>query len=413
MGEDLFRQSALDKLASPERLDVLMDVTPGKGWVAVTTLSVLFGGLVFWMMFGSIPDRINGRGILLRGGGLRQLRASGEGTLTALSIKLDDVVKVGQQVGVISQIGSSEEIKVAQQRLDQAQREYEASRLEDEATIAGIRAVIAGIEADRKRTQDLRLRAAEKLKRDQDSLAQGLVTRPQVDQDARDVSGYDATMTGQDAQARAQNAQIRSKQQGIRAKEDAVARARSELERVATLTSAYAQIMSTVEGRVVELKKRNGDLVRPGEIVATVEPPATAVEPIIYIDSSGGKRIKPGMEAQVSPMTVRREEYGFMKGKIAEVGEYPVTQDAVMSVTGNDQLTKEFLASGTKIQVNVGLQPDTDTPSGYVWSSSAGPPFKIDSGTQVTVAVVVAKTTPFSYYVTPYVPAMLKSRFGG
>ncbi len=31
MGEDLFRKSALDKLASPERLDELMEVTPGKG----------------------------------------------------------------------------------------------------------------------------------------------------------------------------------------------------------------------------------------------------------------------------------------------------------------------------------------------------------------------------------------------
>ena len=53
------------------------------------------------------------------------------------------------------------------------------------------------------------------------------------------------------------------------------------------------------------------------------------------------------------------------------------------------------------------------TPSGYAWSSSAGPPFKIDSGTQVNVTVVTATTTPFRYYVAPYIPAGLRGLVGG
>ena len=69
----------------------------------------------------------------------------------------------------------------------------------------------------------------------------------------------------------------------------------------------------------------------------------SAIEPVVYINSANGKRVKPGMEVQVSPTTVRREEYGFMKGQIRMVGEYPVTSDAVKAVTGNDQLVEELL----------------------------------------------------------------------
>jgi HlyD family secretion protein len=407
MGEELFRQSALDKLASPERLDVLMEVTAGKGKVALITFTAMFGGLVVWSIFGAIPERIDGQGILIRGGGLRQLRASGDGSLTRLTIQINDLVKEGQVVGQISQIGSTEEVKTARQQLDQAERDYGMSRSEDEATINGLRATITGLQADKRSTEMLLQQATKDLARLEQSLKDGLVTRPTVDQAARDKASFEASLIGKDGQIKNQEAQIRSVQQRIRAKEEAVTLARRELQRVSVVTSSLAQISSTVEGHVIELRRRVGDFVRNGEVVATIEPPSTSIEPVVYINSASGKRIKAGMEAQVSPTTVRREEYGFMKGEIALVGEYPVTSDAVKATTGNDQLVKEFLESGTKIQVDVKLLQNSATASGYAWSSSGGPPFKIEGGTKVAVSVVAAKTSPFNYYVTPYLRGLI------
>ncbi|MGE5244847.1 MAG: NHLP bacteriocin system secretion protein [Betaproteobacteria bacterium] len=397
MGEELFRKSALDKLASPERLDVLMEVTSPKGWLALITMGAVLAGVLVWSIFGSIPERIDGQGILIRGGGLRQLRASGDGTLVKFAVQLNDEVKVGQVVGQISQIGSAEEIKAAQADLDQAQREYETSKAEDEATIAGIESNIAGQQADLRRTQLLRQKAAEDVKRLSDSLAKGLVTRNRVEQAERDLSSQEASITGLNAQMNSLRAQIRSVQQRIRAKLDAVDQAKLKLQRMTATEKSYAEVTSTVDGRVVELKKRVGDHVANGEVVATIEPPSSAIEPIVYINSSSGKRIRPGMEAQISPTTVRREEYGFMRGEVQTVGEYPVTPDAVKSVTANDQLAQELIASGTKIEVHVQLKRDANTTSGYAWSSSGGPPFKIDGGTRLTVSVVVDRKAPISY----------------
>ena len=112
-----------------------------------------------------------------------------------------------------------------------------------------------------------------------------------------------------------------------------VAQARRAFERVGSVSSARAEVQSTVTGRVVEVKKRVGDLVKEGEVVATVEPPGAGIEPVVYINSGNGKRIKPGMEALVLPSNVRPGEYGFMKAKIGVVGEYPVTAEAVKAMT--------------------------------------------------------------------------------
>ena len=265
MGEELFRKSALDKLASPERLDELMEVTPGKGWVALATVGALFAGLVVWSIFGSIPERIDGQGMLVRGGGLRQLRAGSDGTLTNLTIKINDLVKDGQVVGQISQLGSSEEIKTAKQQLDQAQRDYDMSKVEDETTIAGIRATIAGLEADKKTTQGLLAKARADVVRLNQSLKDGLVTRQTVDQAERDRASFEASLTGKDGQISNQQAQIRvgaaaDPRQGRSGREGAP-RARAR-ERV---TSSLAKVTSTVEGHVIELRHRVGDFVRNGE----------------------------------------------------------------------------------------------------------------------------------------------------
>ena len=37
--------------------------------------------------------------------------------------------------------------------------------------------------------------------------------------------------------------------------------------------------------------------------------------------------LKTGMEVQVSPSTADRETYGYMKGRIERIGEFPVSEE--------------------------------------------------------------------------------------
>src|SRR5262245_38560155 len=103
-----------DKSIEAEQAKI-MKVTSFQGWLSLAIVGSSIVALIIWGIVGSIPERIEGQGIVIRGGGLRQLRASGGGTLTKLTIKTGDDVKDGQIVGEITQVGSSEEIKTTRQ----------------------------------------------------------------------------------------------------------------------------------------------------------------------------------------------------------------------------------------------------------------------------------------------------------
>ncbi len=393
MGQDLFRKAALDKLASPERLDVTMEVTSPRGWIALWTIGGVLLCVIGWGIFGSIPTRVDGVGILLRGGSLREIKAEGRGTLTALNLKVGDIVQPDQAVGEIEQQDASDQAGQLKAKYEQTSRDHETATNEDQATLAGYRSDIQRIQAELSRQQT-------DLVQKRDLLSKGLVTRQRVDQAEQQVLSLSTQVTNL-------NATSRSVEQRIRARAAGVESARMEYERATKTVASMTRLKSTVAGRVVELKKRTGDRVTEGEAVAVIEPPSAMLEPLVYVNAALGKRIKPGMEAQISPSTVKKEEFGFLRGSIRTVGDYPVTPQAVRSSVANEALAQQLLGESSKIEIWAQLVGDDHTPSGYAWSSSVGPPFKIDSGTQITVSVVVDRRAPISYIIP-----MLKGAVG-
>ena len=57
----IFRETALQRLSSPEQLDRLIHVTSPKTWVAVVTGLSLIAGAVVWEIVGTVPLRVPGR----------------------------------------------------------------------------------------------------------------------------------------------------------------------------------------------------------------------------------------------------------------------------------------------------------------------------------------------------------------
>src|SRR5690349_10383812 len=144
----LFRKAALDKLASPERLDVLMQVTSPMGWMALTTVAGILIGVIVWSIFGSIPERIDGQGVLLRGGANKEIRSTGSGTLASLDLKEGQMVTVGQQLGTISAAGNNEEVNVARTKVQQLEQQRLSSNSDAGQTEAAAEGQIARLRGD-------------------------------------------------------------------------------------------------------------------------------------------------------------------------------------------------------------------------------------------------------------------------
>jgi HlyD family secretion protein len=120
---------------------------------------------------------------------------------------------------------------------------------------------------------------------------------------------------------------------------------------------------------------------------------------VLYVPSSYGKQIQVGMTAYVSPSTVKREEFGLMVGRVTYVSDYPATSRGMLRILKNDKLLASLVGADSPYEVHADLLVDEHTFSGYRWSSSQGPPLKIQSGTRAAAYITVASRRPIEMVV--------------
>jgi hypothetical protein len=168
--------------------------------------------------------------------------------------------------------------------------------------------------------------------------------------------------------------------------------ARLRLDRDTTL-----DVISADPGRVVETSVAPGSSVAAGATLIMLEESAKPLEAVIYMPPEKGKNVQPGMDVQISPANVSREEYGFIRAKVRSVATFPSTFQSMMLVLANEQLVQEFLREGTPLEVRIDLEADLSTPSGYRWSSSDGPPFPVSSGTLAIATITLEEQHPIEF----------------
>ncbi|HYD78260.1 MAG TPA: NHLP bacteriocin system secretion protein [Paucimonas sp.] len=281
MRTDLFRKSALERLSSPEQLDQMVRVADPFAWLALIAVWGILLAAVLWSVFGTIPSRISGQGILLREGVFNVASMRGGVVAEMTRLHPGDRIEKGQVIARVAQPASSD------------------------------------------------------------------ATRP----------------------------------------------ARSGI------AASAADIVSPYSGRVVEVMARTGDSVAERSPIISLEPDKP-LEAIIYFSSqSEAKGIKPGMLAQLSPVTAKREEFGVLLGKVRAVSEFPVTPQGMMAVLNNEALVRMFSRDGPPVAVHVELLPDAASRSGYRWSSEAGAALPVTSGTLCTAAIILREQAPINLWM--------------
>ena len=385
----LFRKAALDKLASPERLDVLMQVTSPKGWLALLTIGALLAGVLVWSVLGTLPERIDGQGLLTGEGGLRQIRASGTGRLSRLDIAINQEVTADQIVGEVSAVDMDETIRMAR-------TEYQTQMQAHQTALASERMTVSNLQIQRDRARANLSKAEANLAQRKENLAAGIGT-------ANQVRGAEAEVDGYLREIASYEQQIRTVQEQGRMREINLQQIQQQVSSTEATVAAGAEIRSTVEGKVVSVRKQVGDLVQAGELIAEVEASngASTLEIVAFVSSATGQRIQAGHPAQITVAGVRREEYGFLRGTVRSVSQYAETPETIAATM------RDLKIAEASYRVIIEPTPDTSTPTGYAWSTGVGPHTPITGGTLVNVSVEVDHRAPISL-VLP----VLKSAIG-
>jgi hypothetical protein len=263
----IFRQAALERLSSPEELDQLMQVTTPSGWLALFGFSSLIVVALIWGIFGNVPTKVAGQGILLNTGGVTQVSALISGRVRNIYVKEGDVIPKGKTI----------------------------ARITDEFG-----------ERDR--------------------------------------------------------------------------------------------VISPQAGQVLEIRAAEGSVIAAGSPIISLGPSeqaAGALEAVVYVPATEGKKIRPNMPVELTPSTVKRAEAGFIPGQVVSVSEFPVTREGMQQTLGSETLAQELGAGGAIIEIRALLESDPNSISGFRWSSK-DPQLLIENGTLSTVQIVIQQRRPIS-----------------
>jgi len=119
-------------------------------------------------------------------------------------------------------------------------------------------------------------------------------------------------------------------------------------------------------------------------------------EVVAVIGHDMAKRVLPGMDVQVRPTTVKKEQYGSMRGRVASITDRGVSTDELHAVLRNLELTKSLMNGASPLLAHVELFGDPNTHSGFAWWTGDGPPFRITRGTRIAIDVIVDETRPLA-----------------
>lgn len=405
MNRQIFRQTSLDQLSSPEQLDQVMHVTSSAAWLSLTALFALIAAGLVWSFIGTVPVKVTGRGILISPGGVLDVISSSQGRITRFLVVPGDWVKSGTVVAHVAQPDIESQLDVARAEAAEAQNQLrrimefqQRERAAQSIFLTQKRAVLA---QERSFLEDRLKWLYEREAVDAELTAKGLIARNRVVDTKIEINA------AKEKAARATNEIKRldleeSNLALLKEKEQVEQKLKiADIERKQETTQEAlkrkGELVSPYSGRIVEFKVNAGEVIESGRALFSMLPQAnsdrhsTDLVAELYVRPEDGKKVQPGMMVQISPSTVKREEYGFMEGTVTDVATIPSTEEGMMRKLKNKQLAQQLSGGGAPFEVVVRLSLDPGSRNGFKWSSSTGPATEINPGTLAEGTITVRR----------------------
>jgi HlyD family secretion protein len=403
-----FRAAALDRAVSPEQFDHLVVITKPSDWIWTAVICLVVAAALVWGVLGRIPTRVTGDGILISSGDRVVDAVSGAaGRLASVSVIVGDHVVKGQPIAQIVQTDIEQKHSEAVAVLQEKQREYEvlSGKVEGELAMKARNyvkledALNQVIKATTSRIDFLTV----DVKNLEDLMSKGYTTRRTLDERRQELT--QARERKEDSQnqilkLRAEKTDLETQRdRELRQAEFAVNEARRQEKGSAELLTQNTQVISPIEGRVLEVKISPGSVLAVGTAVIGIESEGDKLEVMIFIPAEQGKRIKPGMQVHVEPSTVKREEFGMMLGTVETVSDFPMTPQGMTAVLHNDTLVNRYTKEGAPYAAKVVLERDASTATGYRWAVGDGPNVRLSSGTLARAEITTRQQRPLDLVI--------------
>ena len=403
-----FRPIALERAASLEQLDHLITITRPLDWIMAVVIFLTLGTAVAWSIFGRLPTRAQAEGIFVSSGGRVVDAVSGAaGRLASIEVSVGDRVTQSEVVARVSQTEVEQRYRDAVEVHRERESEHETLKTKTAAELAlkaqNFDKLEEAFNQIIKATDQRITYLTSDLSNLEGLLAKGYTTRRNVEDRRRELA--DAQQRREDTQneilkLKEQKTDLETqRQRDIEESQFRLNEARRQMAQLAAELGRNTQVVSPIEGRVLEIKVSPGSVLSIGTPVIVVETEGSTLDAILYVSADRGKSVKPGMEVRLEPSTVKREEYGTMVGNVVSISEFPITPQGMAAVLHNDSLVTRFSRDGAPYAASVRLKRDENTISGYHWAVGKGPALRLTSGTLTKAEITTRERRPIELIV--------------
>jgi HlyD family secretion protein len=388
----IFRASAIERLSSPEQLDQLVRITRPFDWLASAVVCLAIAILTIWSTTGRIATRVSGEGMLISDGGVADAVSGAAGRLNSIAVSVGDRVSQGQVIARIAQTDAEQRHRDAVEALREQEQEHAELMSALSAGIASTSASLSAQEAALNETIAVAeqrvtsvLQAAPAGELAEDRRRELADTRQRIDDARIAILGLKAQRA--DLQARGERDRIDS--------EFRLNELRRQVQHLAAALEQASQVVSPVEGRVVEVKASIGATLSAGAPIAVIGGEGASLSAVIYIPAEHGKSVKPEMEVRVEASAATHKQFGALQGKVVRVSDFPVTPQGIAAAVHNDTLVTHF-SRQPYYEVVVKLVSDERGAGGNQRQTGAGPPagLTLTAGTLVRAEVTISQRPP-------------------
>lgn len=299
---EIFSKEALDKLRSPERLDMMLPITTPISWMILAAIGALLFSVLLWSIFGAFVVKADGMGMIMDSAGVVNVSHVAGGKVSDIYIKTGSHIHRGDLIAHIDQAEQSANTRISQYGMGLAQSDRDAMNRSYEYSA----------------------------KKQQQTVAENV------------YSDYD--------------------------------------------------------GIVDEVFAEKGTVISSGSPICTIRLTQNRDEltGILYIPVEKGKRIEPGMTIQLAPNGVDTSQSGSLIGVVRTISQYPISSQSIQQKLGNDQLAQWIQQSQNSalMEIRFDLVKDSESESGYLWTSIVGEHKPITAGSFVTGSIIIERQPP-------------------
>lgn len=170
-----------------------------------------------------------------------------------------------------------------------------------------------------------------------------------------------------------------------------------------SIGDSHSFLTSTVDGLVISTKTDNEPFEAFDPIVSVIDGNATEdqaqrTQLIAYANNEAQRDLRIGMEAQVWPADEKRDEIGYVRGRITQVVRYPAAADEVRQTLKSDLLAKRLLEQDDVVyEVRIDLLCSPKDVTRYDWSFGEPVDVSMGIGTYCSVLTETKRRSMFQY----------------